>query len=338
MPSSRTLTTHSRAPRSDEISITTTSPRLEAQRVRDEVLEDAPQLPRVGLDLGQLADDELAVRLERGPEIRRDLRHHASKGNPLRPQLARAGVREHALDQLPRACRAPAQLPEHLRRGRRVGTLLEQGHEELHAREGLAEVVGNEVRVRLELALHAPLVGHLVEEGDRAAAELRDAQDERAEHVAVGERRVVGHLADPRLARLADPGVLLERLAPPHARKRLEQRVPVGCRRRQAEARKHRDVAVAEREVDDRAVVVAQGPEDPDRVGERVEQRAELRCALGADSAARFSSTPHGRSSNTASRSLTRPGYEHRPHTSAERTTARFRLTLDRWRRSRREP
>jgi hypothetical protein len=60
-----------------------------------------------------------------------------------------------------------------------------------------------------------------------------------------------------------------------HARQRLQQRVALGCLGRDAEAAQHRRVAVAEGEVDDAPVVVAEGPEDPDRLREAVEQGAK---------------------------------------------------------------
>ena len=56
--------------------------------------------------------------------------------------------------------------------------------------------MGDDVRVGDELGLHPPARGHVVEEHDHPVAEPRGAVEERAEHVAVAERRVVGHLAD----------------------------------------------------------------------------------------------------------------------------------------------
>ena len=45
----------------------------------------------------------------------------------------------------------------------------------------------------------------------------------------------------------------------------------------------HRGVPVAEGEVDDRAVGVAHGPQDPDELGEAVEERPESLRALLAE-------------------------------------------------------
>jgi light-regulated signal transduction histidine kinase (bacteriophytochrome) len=54
-------------------------------------------------------------------------------------------------------------------------------------------------------------------------------------------------------ARLADAHVFRQGSAPAHARKCLEQREAVGCRCRKPEPCEHREIPVAEREVDDRA-------------------------------------------------------------------------------------
>ena len=69
---------------------------------------------------------------------------------------------------------------------------------------GSLQVVRDHVGVAAQLGLHAPLLRDVGEEVDQAVAELDRALHERPEHVPVAERRVVGDLLDPRLARLAD--------------------------------------------------------------------------------------------------------------------------------------
>ena len=201
----------------------------------------------------------------------------------LSRQLARARVREDALDQLPPSSRAGPELVQNLGRRRLLGALLQHRHEDRDPGEGLAQVVRDDVRVRLQLGLHPPLLAHVVEEDDHAVAELRGAVEERAEHVAVAERRVVRHLVDERATRVAHLGVGAERLAAPHRGQRLEERVAIRGLRGDPEAAQHRGVAVLEREVDDPARGVAYGPQDADGLGEPVEQPAKARGAALAE-------------------------------------------------------
>ena len=112
---------------------------------------------------------------------------------------------------------------------------------------------------------------------------LRDALDERAEHVAVAERRVVVTSWTHGRPDSQTRDVLVERVAAAHRRQRLEQRVAVARGGRQPERPQDRRVAVAEAEVDDPPVAVANGPQDADQLGEAVQQGAELRRALGAE-------------------------------------------------------
>ena len=90
-----------------------------------------------------------------------------------------------------------AQQPQDLGRRRLVGAALEQRDEVRDAGDRLAQVVGDDVGVAAQLGLHAPLLGDVGEEDDQPVAELGRALDERAEHVAVAERRVVGDLLRP---------------------------------------------------------------------------------------------------------------------------------------------
>ena len=176
-----------------------------------------------------------------------------------------------------------AELAQHVGRRRLLGAPLEHPDEQRDAGDRLVEVVRDHVGVAAQLGLHAPLPGHVGEEVDQPVAELGAPLDEGAEHVAVAERRVVGDLVDPRLAGLAHPDVGVEGAAAAHRRQRLQQRVAVPRRGRQPEGAQDRGVAVAEREVDDPAVVVAERPQHADRLGEAVEQRAELGRALLAE-------------------------------------------------------
>ena len=142
----------------------------------------------------------------------------------------------------------------------------------------------DDVGVRLQLRLHPPLLGDVVEEHDQPVADPCDAMQERAEHVAVPEGRVVRHLVDERGARVADLDVRPEGPAVAHRGQRLEERVALGRLRRDPEAAHHRRVAVAEREVDDRPGGVADRPQEPDRLREALEQGAKaLRTARAED-------------------------------------------------------
>ena len=140
---------------------------------------------------------------------------------------------------------------------------------------GDAEVVRDDVGIRLQLRLHPPLLGDVVEEHDQPVADPCDAMQERAEHVAVAEGRVVRHLVDEGVAGVAHLDVDREGPAVAHRGQRLEQRVALGGLRRDPEAAHHGRVAVAECEVDDRPGGVADRPQEPDRLREALEQRAE---------------------------------------------------------------
>ena len=256
----------------------------ELHRVREQVLQHAPQLPRVALDLRQLADLERRARLvEPTVEVLGDLGHELAEPDRLAAQLAGARVDEHAVDEVARSLRARPQLPQDGGRRRLRSAALEQSDEHRDARDRLAQVVRHDVGVVAQLRLHAPVLGDVGEEVDEPVAELGGAVHERAQHVAVAERHVVRHLGDPRHARLAHLDVVVERAAVAHPRERLEQRVAVARRGRDAEGVQHRGIPVAEREVDDPPAVVAQRPEHADRFREAVEERAELGRSLHAE-------------------------------------------------------
>jgi hypothetical protein len=72
-------------------------------------------------------------------------------------------------------------------------------------------------------------------------------------------------------------------VAAAHLRQRLQQRVAIARRGGQPEAPQDRRIAVAEVEVDDAAVGIAQRPQDADRLREAVEQRTEALSALRAE-------------------------------------------------------
>ena len=283
-PWSRTVTTQPSLPRSGRDLDARRAVAVELHRVADQVLQHAAQLARVAVDLGQRADlERRARRLQAGAQIGGHLAHDVVEGHAVALQLARARVGQDAVDQLARALGAVAQQPQDLRRRRLVGAALEQRDEVRDPRDGLAKVVGDHVGVAAQLGLHAPLRGDVGEKDDQPVAEPRGALDERAEHVAVAERRVIGDLLDPRLAGVAHPHVRVERPAAAHLRERLEKRVAIAHRRGQTELAHDRWVAIAELEVGDRTLLVAQGPEDADRFRKAVEQGTEARGALLAE-------------------------------------------------------
>jgi hypothetical protein len=135
--------------------------------------------------------------------------------------------------------------------------------------------VGDHVGVAAQLGLHPPLRGHVGDEDDQAVAQLGRAAQDRALDVAVAERRVEGDLVAQRLAGLADAHVRREPAVLAHDRQRFEQRVAPPLRARQLEHAHDHRVAVAELEVDDRPVVVANRPQQADAVRVAVEDRAE---------------------------------------------------------------
>jgi hypothetical protein len=230
--------------------------------VGEQVLEHAAQLGRVAFHLGQRA-----VHPERGTgllQLRAHLLDHLGQqpvqGDRLYLELAEARVREHGVDQLTGVAGALAKLAQDVGRRRLLAASLEQPRQQLDVRDRPAQVVSDHVGVAPQVRLHAALVRDVGQEHDQAVAELRDAQDVGAEHVAVAERRVVGDLLDPRLAGVADAHVLVEGTAAAHLRQGLEQRVAVGRRRGQARAPHHGGVAVAEGEVRDRPTLAADRP------------------------------------------------------------------------------
>jgi hypothetical protein len=208
----------------------------------------------------------------------------ASRPSATRSTLsARPCVDEHAVDQVPRTCGPRPQLAQHVGRRRLLGSALEQPDEHLYARDRLAQVVRDDVRIAAQLSFHAPLLGHVGEEVDDPVAELRGSVHEGSQHEAVPERRVVGELLDPRRTRVAHAHEGVEDATPAYLRYRLQQRVATAHRRRHPEAAQHRGIAVAEAEVDDAALRLSHRPEDPHRLREGVEQRPELNGTLRAE-------------------------------------------------------
>ena len=179
--------------------------------------------------------------------------------------------------------RARPQQPEHVRRRRLRGPPLQQRDEHGHSGHRLAQVVRHHVGVAAQVRLHPPLLGHVGKEHHQSVAELHDALDEGAEHVAVAERRVVGHLSDPGGARVADLDIRAKGPAPAHPRQRLQQRVAIPRGGREPEGTQHGRIAVAEREVGDPPLRVPPRPEDSHRLRERVEQRPKAGGALLAE-------------------------------------------------------
>jgi hypothetical protein len=248
-----------------------------------EVLQHAPQQAGVAADLRQLADLEHRARLVQArAEVRADLVHQPPQADLVALDLAGARVVQHAVDELAGAGDRLAQKLERARVGRLTDAPLEQGHDRVHGRDRLAEVVGDGVRVAAQLGLHAPLLRDVVEHDDEPVAQLGGAAQERPAGVAVAERRVEGDLVNGGLAGLADTHVQLEAALVAHLRHRLEERVApphvLGHREQLEDPR----VAVAELEVRDLPVAVAQRPQQPHGLRVVVQHRPHRGGALGA--------------------------------------------------------
>ena len=255
----------------------------ELHRVDHQVLQDAPQESCVAADLGQLTHlEHRAGFLQPRAEVRADLVHQPPQADLVALDLAGARVVQNAVDELARAGDRLAQELQRARVGRLADAALEQRHDRVHGRDRLAEVVGDGVRVAAQLGLHAPLLRDVVEHDDEPVAQLGRAAQERATGVPVAEGRVEGDLVDHRHARLADLDVQLEGALVAHRRHRLQQRVAPPHVLGHGEQVEDSRIAVAELEVGDPPVAVADRPQQSHRLRVGVEHRPHRRGSLDA--------------------------------------------------------
>ena len=114
--------------------------------VAEQILQHPAELPRVGHDLGQLADlERRAGALRARVQILGHLGHQLPEGDALGAQLPGAGVEQHAVDELARAVAAHPELPQHVRRTAAPRRAAEQPDQQRDARDRLVQVVRHDV-------------------------------------------------------------------------------------------------------------------------------------------------------------------------------------------------
>ena len=154
----------------------------------------------------------------------------------------------------------------------------EEVRHQVHADQRLAQIVGGDGRELAQLVLAPALLGHVERRAQHPVAERQHAVHPHAAHVdRVAPHRVefdLGALGLAGLDRSHEPVVHAHLDEPRH---RLAQPRPDLARQRDAHQPLSARVRVAEHEVGNRAIRVADRPHHPDRVRKRVEHRGDQR-------------------------------------------------------------